>query len=135
VSDHPDRLADAPLGERNREVGGSLHSTYRTTIANVRIIKTGYLSYNTVVIDERWHSKWHRYSQPPSFYFSFHEALGAMSEGDLRLQAARLSPTATIVVPREPEVSISKLLSDPEKAEKVLSSACIAVFSGNTEVR
>lgn len=84
---------------------------------------------------ERWHKKWHRYSQPPSFYFSFQEAVGAMSGSDLRLQAARLSPAATVVVPGEPEVSVSRLLDDPEKAEKVLSSACIAVFRGNTKVR
>jgi len=84
---------------------------------------------------DRWHKKWHRYSQPPSFYFSFHKALDAMSRSDLRLQAARLSPVATIAVPGEPEIPASKLLDDSQKAERVLSSACIAVFSGNAGVR
>jgi hypothetical protein len=58
-----------------------------------------------------------------------------MSEGDLRLQAARWSPATKIAVPGEPEISCSKLLDDPEKAEKALSLACMAVFQGNTAIR
>jgi len=86
-------------------------------------------------IYQRWDQKWHGYSQPPTFYFSFGDMIKGLKGFDQRLLAARLSPTAKLSVPGQSEVPCSELIQDPQKAYALLSAVCMAVFCGNLQLR
>jgi hypothetical protein len=83
----------------------------------------------------RWDQKWHKYSQPPTFYFTFREMLSGLDDSDLRVSAARSSPVTRFSVPGQAEATYPDLASNPERAEALLSSACMAVFDGNLKLR
>ena len=84
---------------------------------------------------QRWDKKWRDFSQPPSFYFSFGRMVGEMKGSDHRLVAARLSPSTRIFVPGQTEALCSELLRDRERANALLSAACMAVFEGDSQLR
>ncbi|MGD0347015.1 MAG: ATP-binding protein [Terracidiphilus sp.] len=83
----------------------------------------------------RWDQKWHNYSQPPSFYFTFGKLIENLGNGDLRLLAARSTASTRISVPGQPETACADLLEKPDLAEALLSSACTAIFEGNSQFR
>jgi len=84
---------------------------------------------------EKWDSKWLRHSQPPTFYFSFKNILSSIPNTDQILLAAHYTSATRIIVPGESEVSCSELLEDREKANRILTAACMAVFQGEAELR
>jgi hypothetical protein len=83
---------------------------------------------------ERWHSKWKRYSQPPSFYFSFKEMKSNAAETDPRIAAARVAASAQFKV-GEGLVGVTELMESPQRAASLLSTACMRVFEGRAEMR
>lgn len=84
---------------------------------------------------DRWHQKWHTYSQPPSFYFTFGKMIEELEGSDLRLLASQSTQSMRILVPGYPETPCADLLKHPDLAEKMLSSACMGVFEGNLNLR
>ncbi|MBU4011981.1 MAG: ATP-binding protein [Proteobacteria bacterium] len=80
---------------------------------------------------EKWHSKWNRYSQPPSFYWTFKQMMSKAEDYDPRAVAARTSITGQISVAGDAPVSVKKLLDQPELSASLLSKACIRVFEGD----
>jgi hypothetical protein len=84
---------------------------------------------------KRWDLKWHSYSQPPNFYFTFGRMIENMGDRDERLSAARATPASRFCVPGQSEITYHELLDNPTRAEELLSCACTAVFDGNLEMR
>lgn len=76
---------------------------------------------------ERWHAKWKRHSQPPSFYFAFKEMKSKAATMDPRLAASRIKAGAQLEVERV-VIPVSDLLQDPQRAASLLSTACMRVF-------
>src|SRR5271170_2476870 len=62
---------------------------------------------------EKWHSKWKRYSQPPSFYFSFNEMRSDATTIDPRAVAARVTTSAQFKV-GELLVGVAELMDSPQ---------------------
>lgn len=83
----------------------------------------------------KWDRRWHHYSQPPIFYFTFAEMIKNLGTDDQRLLATRLAPTSQVSVPGQVDVSYRELLTDPQKSEVLLSAACINIFKGNAQLR
>jgi hypothetical protein len=84
---------------------------------------------------QRWFQKWHGYSQAPRFYFPFGEMIKRIKDLDKRLCAVRLSPTTMLSFPGQTAVACSELIRDQRKADALLSTACMAVFEGNSELK
>jgi hypothetical protein len=82
----------------------------------------------------RWHTKWKRYSQPPSFYFSFKEMRSNATTIDPRVVAARVTSNAQFKV-GELLVGVAELMESPQKAASLLSTVCMRVFEGRAEMR
>jgi len=78
---------------------------------------------------DKMHQKWRRYSQPPSFYFTFLELKPRVKTTDPRLLAARVKANAQLVIDGS-IVSVADLLAKPERASSLLSKACMLVFEG-----
>jgi hypothetical protein len=70
---------------------------------------------------QKWHSKWKRHPQPPSFYWSFRDMIGKIKEADPRVIAARLAPAAELSFPGEAPAPVKELLERPERAAGLLS--------------
>jgi hypothetical protein len=86
-------------------------------------------------IYQRWDRKWHNYSQPPTFYFSFDKLIKDFKDSDQRLLATHSSPTTKLTIPGQTEASCSELMQDPRRADALLSAACMAIFEGNSQLR
>lgn len=84
---------------------------------------------------EKWHSKWNRHPQPPSFYWTFREMMTKAENNDPCAVAARTPITGQISIASDVPVSVKKLLDQPELAAKLLSNACIRVFEGDNVSR
>jgi hypothetical protein len=83
----------------------------------------------------RWHSKWKRHPQPPSFYFTFKKMKSNAGSTDPRLAASRLRSNAQLQID-ERSVRVDDLIENPQEAESLLSTACMRVFENNdSEVR
>jgi hypothetical protein len=81
---------------------------------------------------DRWHSKWQRYPQPPSFYWTFQDMVEKMKTGDPRVIAVRTTPTSVLAIPGETATVVKELLDRPEQAASLLSRLCMRVFEGET---
>lgn len=79
---------------------------------------------------DRWHSKWKRHPQPPSFYWTFKDMIAKMKTVDPLMIAARTAPTSELSIPGETSVTIKELLEKPEQAAGLLSKICMRVFEG-----
>jgi hypothetical protein len=84
---------------------------------------------------DRWNRKWSRYTQPPSFYFTFREMKPKLNKVDPRLLAAREAPTSRFQVEPNSTVTASALLDNPTLACSLLSRSCMRVFNGDSSMR
>jgi hypothetical protein len=83
----------------------------------------------------KWHEKWKRYTQPPSFYFTFKSILDEKMTSDPRLLAARTSSVKRLLLKGEAIPTAQELLENREKASLLLSKACMLVFEGDSNAR
>ena len=86
-------------------------------------------------VNASWDKRWHGHSQPPSFYFSFQNMLKELKIHDRIIVAARSSPTEKFSMSGGSNVSALDLLGDRATANLLLSSSCMKVFGGNSELR
>lgn len=83
----------------------------------------------------KWHEKWKRYTQPPSFYWTFKNIVSEKMTSDPRLLAARVSPTSRFSLKGEMTPTAQDLLEKPEQASLMLCKACMLVFEGDSTYR
>lgn len=83
----------------------------------------------------KWNEKWKRYTQPPSFYFTFKNIVNEKMTSDLRLLAAKASSVTRYSLKGETTPTAQDLLDNPEKASLMLSKACMLVFQGDSNSR
>ncbi|KPJ64660.1 hypothetical protein AMJ44_12345, partial [candidate division WOR-1 bacterium DG_54_3] len=84
---------------------------------------------------ERWHEKWQRHPQPPSFYWTFKKMMSRLGQVDSRLIATRTTTTAQLNVHSEGTVTVKELVDKPKQAADYLSRACIRIFQGESILR
>jgi hypothetical protein len=84
---------------------------------------------------DRWHFKWKRHSQPPSFYWTFENMIAKLKTVDPRVIAARTTLTSDISIQGERSVVVKELLEKPEQAASMLSRVCMRVFEGESSLR
>jgi hypothetical protein len=83
----------------------------------------------------KWDLKWKRYSQPPTFYFTFKQMVAKLAAADPRLISARATANTRFQVEGEPVLTAMELLQDPQRASSALSKACFQVFKGEASLR
>jgi hypothetical protein len=83
----------------------------------------------------KWHDKWQRYTQRPSFYWSFQKMIAQSARTDVRLLAARLSMTTSFTIDNRNYTVGKDLLDKPELAANLVSIACMKVFEGDDNSR
>jgi hypothetical protein len=105
----------------------NIHFLLRTAV----ILGTDFCKW----LHEKWHRKWLRHPQPPSFYHTFGEMISNTKGIDPRLLAARVGLKERIEVPGQETASVPELLAKPQRASTLLSSACMAVFGGDSSSR
>jgi len=83
----------------------------------------------------KWQRKWGRYTQPPSFYWTFKDMIAKLETTDARVVSARTSITGQVKIPDTPASSLGELLDRPDRAAFLLSKACMRVFEGDSDLR
>jgi hypothetical protein len=83
----------------------------------------------------KWHDKWKRHPQPPSFYWTFKDMMSKLDRHDRRLIAARAVTTTQFTIAGATSPPAKELLEKPEQAAALLSNACMQVFEGRTKLR
>ncbi len=58
-----------------------------------------------------------------------------MANTDVRLIAARLSPTAQVQISPGSRIVVTDLLNDPQRAATILSETCMKAFRGEADLR
>ncbi len=86
-------------------------------------------------LHEKWHDKWKRYTQPPSFYWAFEKMMSKLDHYDRRLIASRTTATTQFTIAGATSPPVKELLKEPEQAAVLLSKACIQVFEGRSQFR
>jgi hypothetical protein len=84
---------------------------------------------------DKWHNKWNRRTQPPSYYWSFKDIMTKMDRTDPRIIAARISPTLQGSMHKEIPENMSDFIEKPERAAAALSRVCMRIFKGETNLR
>jgi hypothetical protein len=84
---------------------------------------------------EKWHRKWIRHPQPPSFFWSFKGMISRIGAVEPRIIAARTTPTSQFSFPGAPPVGVQELMEKPERAASLTSKACMKVFEGDSAMR
>jgi hypothetical protein len=84
---------------------------------------------------ERWHKKWQRDPQPPSFYWRFKEMKSRLGKIDSRLIATRTSTIAQLNMDSAGTVSVKELVNKPKQAADFLSEICIKIFEGESKLK
>ena len=79
---------------------------------------------------ERWDRKWKRYSQPPSFYFSFKEMKSSITGNDPRLVAARVTSSTQFEVDQVSYEYVRIAGKSTTSSIAQASTACMRVFEG-----
>ncbi len=83
----------------------------------------------------KWHKKWKRHPQPPSFYWGFKDMISKFDKRDRRLIAARAVTTTQYNITGTTSPHAKELIEKPERAASLLSKVCMQVFEGRTELR
>ncbi|MCI0590592.1 MAG: hypothetical protein L0Y67_03165 [Gammaproteobacteria bacterium] len=84
---------------------------------------------------DKWHEKWKRYPQPPSFYWTFKKMIGQLADTDARLLSARMSASSNVIIGTDKYIAGKDLLDKSEQASAVVSRACMKVFEGQDKYR
>jgi len=83
----------------------------------------------------KWHKKWGKHPQPPSFYWTFKEMIFRLDKLPPPIVAARAAPTSRFAARDGSTVLGTELVDNPEKAATMLSESCMAVFQGDRNAR
>ncbi len=83
----------------------------------------------------KWHQKWKRLSQPPSFYWTFKEMMSHLKDTDERVIAARTTPSAKFGIGDNAHANVKDCLENPEYAAAQLSKVCMKIFNGESQLR
>jgi hypothetical protein len=83
----------------------------------------------------KWHEKWRRHTQPPSFFFTFKSIIDEKITADSRLLAARTAAVTRFSLKGETTPTAQELLDNHDKASLMLSKACMLVFEGDSDSR
>ena len=81
----------------------------------------------------RWHARWRRHPQPPSFFWAFKDMRARSATVEAQLAATRMSKSSLISIPGEQTVQAGELLSDPERAAALLSKVCMKAFEAKSD--
>jgi len=83
----------------------------------------------------KWHAKWKRHPQPPSFYWTFQDMMSKQGDCAPELVAARAAASTRYVLGSETSPSAKELAEKPDQAAALLSRACMEVFEGRSDLR
>jgi hypothetical protein len=87
-------------------------------------------------LNERWHARWGRDSQPPEWYWALQKMVKRTGVSDRRLLALRTTPAAKMEHPVGGDLlSVADLLRAPKDASVLLTHACRRVAEGEKHFR
>ena len=86
-------------------------------------------------LQKKWDDKCKKYTQPPSFYWTFKKMVSQMNETDPILLASRISLTTRISIQGGTTMIARDLLDNSKVAASILSDACMHVFQGDDTYR